>query len=87
MMMTIPAWQHLYREALLELRPEFLRGRIDAAKKAIERRMEEINDANHSAEERQVLADALRGLRVLAESECRFVDPAQLVVRRNEVAS
>ena len=54
------AWRELYRAALLELRPEELRPRIDEAEKAIQERIVELR-----------LEDALRGLRVLAATECQ----------------
>ena len=66
------AWEELYRAALLELRPEELRQRIEIAEKAIQGRIIELrlNDSS-SLEESQALEDALRGLRVLAGTECK----------------
>ena len=66
------SWQELYRAALLELRPEELRRRIDDAEKAIQQRIAELkqNDSD-SWEESCALDDALRGLRVLAGMECK----------------
>jgi hypothetical protein len=64
-------WQDKYTEAMLELDREKLPQRIEAAEKAIYQRIEEFkrNPAS-SAEELFRLNDALRGLRVLAKSEC-----------------
>ena len=65
-------WQELYQAALLELRPDELRRRIDEAEKAIQQRIVELsrNDSS-SEEERRAMDDALRGLRVLASTECK----------------
>jgi hypothetical protein len=65
-------WQELYQAALLELRPDDLRRRIDEAEKAIQQRIVELsrNDST-SEEERRAIDDALRGLRVLASTECK----------------
>jgi hypothetical protein len=65
-------WQELYQAALLELRPDELRRRIDEAEKAIQQRIIELsrNDSS-SEEERRAMDDALRGLRVLASTECK----------------
>jgi hypothetical protein len=65
-------WQELYQSALLELRPEELRRRIDDAEKAIQQRIVELSrDDSSSEEERRAIEDALRGLRVLAITECK----------------
>jgi hypothetical protein len=70
-------WQELYRSALLELRPEELRQRIDNAERAIQKRMVELRrDDSDSAEESQALDDALRGLCVLRTTECSSPYPA-----------
>lgn len=65
-------WQELYQAAMLELRPDELRRRIDDAEKAIQQRIVELthNDAS-SEEERRAIEDALRGLRALASTECK----------------
>lgn len=70
-MNTTVAWQELYHAALLEVRPAELRQRIDDAEKAIHQRLADLrlNDSG-SREESQALDDALRGLRVLAATEC-----------------
>jgi hypothetical protein len=65
-------WQELYQAAMLELRPEELARRIDAAEKAIQQRIVELirNDSS-SEEERRAIEDALRALRALASTECK----------------
>jgi hypothetical protein len=65
------AWRELYRAALLELRPEELRPRIDEAEKAIQERIVELRLEDSNSEEARELEDALRGLRVLAATECQ----------------
>jgi hypothetical protein len=66
------SWQELYRAALLEVQPEQLRQRIDAAEKAIYERSEELRQADNPVNQEQAaMADALRALRVLAQSECQ----------------
>jgi hypothetical protein len=67
-----PSWQEKYREALLESNPEELQRRIDAAGRAIQKRIEELGEsAGSSSEEQRAVEDALRRLRVLARTECR----------------
>jgi len=70
------AWQELYQAALLTLCPEELRQRIDEAEESIRQRIAELrrNDSC-SGEEWQALDDALRGLRVLASTECKSPCP------------
>jgi hypothetical protein len=82
------AWQELYRAAVLELCPEELQRRIDDAEKAIQQRMAELrgNDCG-SGEERQALDDALRGLRVLASTECKALRSPLSGLARSEEAS
>jgi hypothetical protein len=64
-------WQQLYQAALLEVRPEQLRQRIAAAEKAMEQRLEELTQSDPgSSDEPRAIADALRRLRVLSDSEC-----------------
>jgi len=66
------SWREVYRAALLEVDPEQLRQRIDDAEKAIYERSEELRQAgDQSNEEQGAMADALRALRVLAQSECQ----------------
>jgi hypothetical protein len=66
------SWRDLYRAALLELSPERLQERIEVAEKAIQRRRIELrqDDSGSDGESRE-LNDALRGLRVLAVTECK----------------
>ena len=66
------AWRELYRAALVELQPEELRQRIADAEKAIQQRIAELrrNDSDPGEELRE-LDDALRGLRILANTECK----------------
>jgi hypothetical protein len=72
--MTSPAWQELYKAALLELRPEELRLRIETAEAAIHLRLQELGKIEESSsDEHHAIADALRGLRTLVNTECRPV--------------
>jgi hypothetical protein len=65
-------WQELYQAAMLELRPDELRRRIDDAEKAIHQRIVELTQNDASSEgERRAIDDALRGLRALASTECK----------------
>jgi len=69
---AVPAWQERYQEALLELRPEELPRRIKIAEKEISERLEEISRRGDISDvEQQGLEDAMRRLRVLAQTECR----------------
>jgi hypothetical protein len=71
-MATSTAWRELYRAALLELRSEDLRRRIDEAERAIQERIVELREEDSdSGEEARELEDASRGLRVLAATECQ----------------
>ncbi len=75
-MSTSHQWQEIYRTALLEIRPEALPQRIHDAEQAILKRIVELR--SHEArteEELRSLDDALRGLRVLARSECQIAQP------------
>lgn len=77
-----------YREALLELSPEELPRRIDAAERAIHQRIEELGrTGDGSGEERQAMEDALRGLRVLARTEGQTQRAIESDLAGNEVAS
>ena len=70
-MTTSPSWRELYRAALLEVEHEELRRRIDEAEKAIYQRNEELKrSGSHSGEEQQAMTDAIRALRLLAQTEC-----------------
>jgi hypothetical protein len=82
------SWQELYKAALLEIEPEQLRRRIDAAEKAISQRSDELRQAgSHASEEQTAVADALRALRVLAQSECEAHSRAGANVFKSDVAS
>jgi hypothetical protein len=71
-MTTSPSWQEFYRAALLEVHHEELRRRIDAAEKAIYQRTQELKESGSlSGEEQQAMADAIRALRLLVQTECR----------------
>lgn len=75
-MTTNETWQDLYRAALLELCPEELRRRIDLAEEAVQRRIVELRQSDSDcADERHALDDALRGLRILVNTECTPLEP------------
>ncbi len=63
--MPDPTWQALYRAALVEPDPIRLNGRIEAARRAIRQRLEQIEDSRDTRE-RQQLDDALYALLTLA---------------------
>jgi ATP/maltotriose-dependent transcriptional regulator MalT len=85
MTMNLP-WREIYRAALLEVQPEEMRQRIDAAEKAIFQRSEELKQTGSaSGEEQQAMADALRALRLLARAECRPQPSLEAVVHQSEV--
>jgi hypothetical protein len=65
-------WQELYKAALLEIRPEELRPRIERAEAAIQLRLQELGQTDgNPSDERHAIADAMRSLRTLANTECR----------------
>jgi hypothetical protein len=81
-------WQEKYREALLELRPEELPRRIEAAERAIQQRIEdEERSGPISSAEQQAIDDAFRGLRLLAKTECQTRRPHGPTLCESEVAS
>ena len=86
---TSSAWQEKYTEAMLELNRQELPRRIEAAEKAICQRVEELKNeaAPASAEELWAINDALRGLRVLAKTECPPERSLRAGERQSEVAS
>ncbi len=87
-MTTKYVWQELYRAALLEVRPEELRPRIDAAEAAIQERILELRQSDSSCEdERHALADALCGLRTLVKTECAPRVPSYVSVQPREQGS
>jgi hypothetical protein len=69
-----PAWQNEYETALLELDPEKLPQRVEAAEAAIFERLQAISQSTDHHTERQVIEDALTGLRVLKRDELGFPD-------------
>jgi hypothetical protein len=58
------SWQTLYSAALSESDPTKLVGRIEAARRAIHRRLEELDESN--VRERRQLDDALHAIFTLA---------------------
>jgi hypothetical protein len=81
-------WREKYTEAMLELNPEELPSKILAAEKAIRQRIEELERSNENSEEELwALNDALRGLRVLAQAECRSPGPRKPEKRPEQEAS
>ena len=82
------AWQEKYTEALLELNREELPRRIAAAEQAIYERVEELkSSAAVSTEELWAINDALRGLRVLAKTECPTQHSPEPGTGQRQVAS
>ena len=62
------AWRQFYEQALVETDLSRLPVLIQAARAAIDRRIEQLpSDSPVSSEERQAIADALAGLRVLKQ--------------------
>jgi hypothetical protein len=87
-MTTQLGWRELYRAALLELRPQELRTRIDDAERAIRQRMVELRHVDSSSEEEtRALDDALRGLQVLASTECKSQPSTLSGLAQTEVIS
>jgi prefoldin subunit 5 len=71
-MTTSPSWRELYRAAQMEVEREALRRRIDEAEKAIYQRSDELKRSDSQCgEEQREMADAMRALRLLAQTECR----------------
>src|SRR5215831_162274 len=66
------SWEQIYQAALVELQPGEMRQRIEAAEKAIYQRVEQLKQSKAgSGDELWAIHDALRRLRVLAETENR----------------
>ncbi len=63
--MPDPAWQALYRAALAESDPNKLNGRIEAARRSIQQRLQQLEDSG-DIRERQQLQNALGALFTLA---------------------
>jgi hypothetical protein len=62
--MPEPNWQELYRAALLELNPEKVNERVEAARRAVHQRLT-AEDETITHEEHDKLDDALRKLYLL----------------------
>jgi hypothetical protein len=83
-MMIQHTWQELYHAALLELRPEELRRRIDAAEGAVLERLAELRRSDSGSEdERRALDDALWGLRVIVQTECKPRPPVSSMLQES----
>jgi hypothetical protein len=52
--MPDPTWQMLYRAALVESDPAKLNGRVEAARRSIYQRLEELEDSGDSRERPQL---------------------------------
>jgi len=66
--MTQYQWEEHYEAAVLETDRSKLAARIKAAQMAIDARLEEIQKDHHGTpEEREAIASALSGLRILKE--------------------
>jgi hypothetical protein len=59
--MANPTWQELYRAAVVESDPIKLNGRIEAARRSIRQRLEQIEDSRDTRE-REQLNNALDAL-------------------------
>src|SRR5271163_3856968 len=81
------SWEELYRAALLEVQAERLQERIEAAETNIRQRNEELQQQGvYASEEQMAMADALRALRVLAQSECQIQGGLALNPTKGSVA-
>ena len=72
-------WQELYQAATVELDRPTLQTRIEVARAAIERRVQELRaggDHSDRMAEQQQMADALQGLRTLHKIEFRWPSEA-----------
>ena len=56
------SWQALYKDALAETDPSKLNGRIEAAKRAIHERLQQMDDSGNDSRERPQLENALHAL-------------------------
>jgi hypothetical protein len=68
-----PEWQANYQAALIELDPETLLKRVEAAETAIFKRLQDLALSSNNLAERQAIEDALASLRVL-KTEIGFPD-------------
>jgi hypothetical protein len=69
-----PEWQNEYQAALLELDRQKLSERVAAAEAAIYKRLQAISQNSDHHAERQAIADALVGIRVLMKEKLEFPD-------------
>ena len=69
-----PTWQHEYQAAVVELDRQKLPERVAAAEAAIFKRLQQLSQDSDSNAERQVIEDALHGLRVLKRDELKYPD-------------
>ena len=60
-----PEWQRLYVEALIEINPQALVGRVSAAEKAILSRVAELCTTSDDRVEWKAIEDAITGMAVL----------------------
>jgi hypothetical protein len=67
-------WQAYYQAALLELDPEKLPQRVEAAETEIFKRLQDLALSSNNHAERQTIEDALAGLRVLNQEKLAFPD-------------
>jgi hypothetical protein len=86
-MTEVYCWQQSYRDAVLELSPAEMRTKLARARSELEQRNMELICAQdeNSREERQAIADALNGLRVIERSELTV--PLETVTPRRPVVT
>jgi hypothetical protein len=72
--MFYPKWQTDYQAALLELDPEKLPQRVEAAETKIFKRLQDLACSSNNLAERQAIEDALASLRVLKQEKLAFPD-------------
>jgi hypothetical protein len=63
--LKFPTWRALFREAVVEIDPQRLSVKVQAAEKAIRDRLRELVNESYDLYERQALIDALATLAVL----------------------
>lgn len=82
--MTTFGWQRFYEAAMLETNRVRLPGLIRAAQAAIDARVAQLRESHQdSAAERQAIADALAGLRLLREEVSGTKPPQRLANEQN----
>jgi hypothetical protein len=67
-------WQSILREAVMELDPQKLKGKVAAAEEAIFERLQSLNQQPESAEERYALQDASNMLLTLKREVLKYPD-------------